>query len=1142
MANEFIIRKGFKSLQDSQITGSLNLSGDLEVLGSISGDITGSASTASYIELSNVDGSASLASRIFTNSSSIASLETVSGSYANSASFASDISTNSASIASLETVSGSYANSASFASSISANSSSIKSLNAVSSSYLLNTTDTLTGDLTVTGNIIATTLNVQDVTASVVYSSGSNIFGSSSIDTQQFTGSIKVSGSVELEDNVKLNIGTGDDLQIYHDGSNSYINESGTGVLSIQSDGTEVQINKGASEYMGRFIADAGVKLYYDNSSKFETTSGGISVTGNIYATGTSNSLVVISRDNMFVDAGQFYLGADNGSTDNTFRQQVSNGSYFINTRKSGTWTNRLQIDSAGTLIVSQGATFAGDVYATDYYMNDYIYHNGDTNTYIRAQADQWTFRTGGDDRMHIDNTGVGIFTTSPQRTLDVRGTGLSIFGTGGNTELMLRGQVEGTGTVRNVGAWHWSVRGDVGGNNDDLTLLRFQTGSYQGTAMQIRTDNGGIAIGLNNTGYSSQILSVKSGTSDNVFYGESSDANCFASFRDNSSTANIEFGVIGDNHVLRKDTTQYFVVDNIGDVYNFQSVSNANTSYGYRAGRYAATGGSNSFFGYTTGQSLTSGANNSGFGRSALKSVTTGGNNVGIGIEALQDLTVGGQNVAIGRAAGTLGDFSETVFVGALAGYQNTQGTIVGIGNESLKNNTGIQNTAVGHRTLINNTSGARNTAVGFRSLDTNVSGNDNTAFGNEALRNSTGTRNTAVGDRALLDNTDGAYNTAVGMAALKAVTSGTFNVGIGYDAYQAVTTTSYNTGVGTSTGTYQTGNYNTSVGYNSNFGVNGQSAGSYNTMVGYWAGKENQGENNTCLGAIAGRFMQGGARNTIVGSQAADNQNITGNDNSVLGFAAGQNITSGYSNTFIGGNAGRLIQNAFENTYIGYHSGYNASGGNYNTGLGVYALREATSADRCTAIGRSALISNTTGDFNTALGMSAGEANVGGSNNVFLGYNAGTSHISGGNVIIIGSGAQSSSTSASNQITLGNANIGTLRCNVTSITSLSDKRDKTNIKDSDYGLNVIDSLRPVTFDWNHRDESENKGKKDIGFIAQELQEIDDDSLRLVYSDNPEKLEATYGRLIPVLVKAIQELKADNNSLKARIETLENN
>ena len=91
--------------------------------------------------------------------------------------------------------------------------------------------------------------------------------------------------------------------------------------------------------------------------------------------------------------------------------------------------------------------------------------------------------------------------------------------------------------------------------------------------------------------------------------------------------------------------------------------------------------------------------------------------------------------------------------------------------------------------------------------------------------------------------------------------------------DAYQLVTTSSYNTGVGTSTGTYQTGNYNTSVGYNSNFGVNGQSSGDYNTMVGYWAGKENKAENNTCLGALSGRFISTGTQNTIVGSQACDN-----------------------------------------------------------------------------------------------------------------------------------------------------------------------------------------------------------------------------------------------------------------------------
>ena len=90
----------------------------------------------------------------------------------------------------------------------------------------------------------------------------------------------------------------------------------------------------------------------------------------------------------------------------------------------------------------------------------------------------------------------VGIGTTAPDRTLDVRGTGMSIFGTGDYTELMLRGQVEGTGTVRNVGAFHWSIRSDVGGDNDDLKLLRFVTGSYAGIAMQVQNSTGDIFFG----------------------------------------------------------------------------------------------------------------------------------------------------------------------------------------------------------------------------------------------------------------------------------------------------------------------------------------------------------------------------------------------------------------------------------------------------------------------------------------------------------------------------------------------------------------------------------------------------------------------------------------------------------------------
>ena len=197
---------------------------------------------------------------------------------------------------------------------------------------------------------------------------------------------------------------------------------------------------------------------------------------------------------------------------------------------------------------------------------------------------------------------------------------------------------------------------------------------------------------------------------------------------------------------------------------------------------------------------------------------------------------------------------------------------------------------------------------------------------------------------------------------------------------------------------------------------------------------------------------------------------------------------------------------------------------------------------------------------ESNTALGATAGFGLKEGKHNTFLGAYTGVSYNQGsaatsGNVTCIGYYADASSPTATNEITLGNSSVATLRCAVTSITSLSDERDKKDITDLEYGLDFIESLQPKQFTWNNRPETQtvpeldengdikevekeiesaNKGKKDFGFIAQDVQPLDNDVLRLVYDENPEKLEMSYGKLVPILVKAVKELSEKVKALEA--------
>lgn len=295
-----------------------------------------------------------------------------------------------------------------------------------------------------------------------------------------------------------------------------------------------------------------------------------------------------------------------------------------------------------------------------------------------------------------------------------------------------------------------------------------------------------------------------------------------------------------------------------------------------------------------------------------------------------------------------------------------------------------------------------------------------------------------------------------------------------------------------------------------------------SSNVVIGTDAGLDlTDGLQNVLIGKNAGQDLTTGDRNIVIGTETyAGSAGATGNDNVCLGRWTGYKLTTASNNVFIGPRSGESHTTGSNNVYIGELAGRSTTTGTDNVFLGRQSGQNGNGS-RNVAIGyRSGTYA--TGTDNTIIGSGAQ-------------YNTG---MSGTNNTVIGKDAFASTTSISNEFTLGNSSISTLRCNQTSITSLSDGRDKTNVAQLNEGLDFIARLKPVKFEWQTRDGNIKDGTCEAGFIAQDLQQAQQDAdaeyLGLVMDSNPDRLEASYGKLVPVLVRAIQELKAEIDTLKA--------
>ena len=176
-----------------------------------------------------------------------------------------------------------------------------------------------------------------------------------------FGGDIKTSGSNIIlgdsggsnDDRIKL--GASGDLAMYHDGSNSYIEDSGTGKLNILSSQAQI-LNPAANEAMAKFIENGAVELYHDNSKKLETASGGVTVTGTVAATSFTGSGAALTGISAGVLAMQLRLDGTRGS----YTETITSGNSFTSGRNLSGLSITMTPTNATTIFL-----ITGNIYAT---------------------------------------------------------------------------------------------------------------------------------------------------------------------------------------------------------------------------------------------------------------------------------------------------------------------------------------------------------------------------------------------------------------------------------------------------------------------------------------------------------------------------------------------------------------------------------------------------------------------------------------------------------------------------------------------------------------------------------------------------------------------------------------------------------
>jgi trimeric autotransporter adhesin len=953
-----------------------------------------------------------------------------------------------------------------------------------------------------------------------------------------FTGTVTADG-LSLGDNDKATFGNSNDLQIYHDGSHSYIRDVGTGLMRLTAQDFLVEGSDGSDIIYG--VQGGATTIYHSGATKLATTATGIDVTG----TATMDGLTVDGTNsqatiNGTLTSGFSLLMLQDNSTNaagiihyNSSHATLPNQTWFKNYNATGD----LHISQGGgslkalTVATNGDISFYEDTGTTPKFFWDAsaerlgvgnsspaakVHLKDETPTAVKLlqlesgwnspsgnKSIEWTDATNTLGRISVDYT-------APKASMRFGSLYNSGYQTGDVMTLTGDGNV-GINITSPVNKLHLLNAGTTAISNGIANSGMIVDGGSGNAALNLITGNAGICY---------------------VNFGDSTDSNIGRIFYQHTDNAMVFSTNVAER--MRIDSSGELTTTN--DRVNLITVGRGagavatNTAVGASALVSNTTGSSNTASGAQALRFNTEGNNNVANGYQSLYSNTTGINNVADGYRALHLNTTGGSNVATGMQAllsNTTG--SNNVAVGYRSLFSNTEGNNnVANGYLALySNTTGGNNTANGREALYSNTTASNNTATGYQALVLNTTGASNVANGYQALlSNTTGANNVATGAFSLYSNTEGGSNVANGLQALLSNTTGSNNTATGRDALRFNTTASNNTASG-----YQalysntTGINNAATGFHSLYS---NTTGGSNTASGYQSLYSNtEGNNNVATGWRSLYLNTTGINNAALGYLALQS-NTTGNNNIGIGVAALSSNTTGVSNVAIGRDSLFFSTTGNGNTAVGTNSGYSISTGAKNTIIGAYSGNQGGLDIRTS---------------NNYIVLSDGDGNprqiIDASGNVLIGATSTTTvtdtSATNGFYQAAGSGSYSkrSVTTTANHYAFYNPNgqVGTIQtsASATSYNTSSDQRLKENITDADDAGSKVDAIQVRQFDWKA-----DGSHQDYGMVAQELAVVAPEAVSV--PENPEEMMGVdYSKLVPMLIKEIQ-------SLRNRVAALEGN